>query len=719
MVKLLETRKQKFLFLAITTLGISSIVSQLFVMREFLNVFYGNELVFGIILSNWLLLTGIGSYLGKHSERIRNKIGLLIVFQILIALLPFLSIFLIRLLKITIMIPGEIANIITIFFSSLAILLPYCLISGFMLTLACSVFSEKRTEDQIGKVYFIDNIGDILGGIIFTFVLVYLFHSFQMAFFLLVLIIFSSLLLAYYVNYKKFFFTLTIILIASFIGFFSLDLNFLTTQMMFPGQRILHSESSPFGRIVITETSGQLNFFENGLPLFSTENRISNEETVHYAMIQSENPKHVLLISGGVSGTTNEILKYNVSRIDYVELDPLIIRLGKRFTRSLENPKIRTINTDGRLFVKFSKDKYEVVIIDLPDPESAQINRFYSKEFFSEVKRVLRRNGIVSLSLSSSANYMNPETIRLNSIVYNTLKSEFLNVIVIPAGEINFFIASDKPLSYEIAEMIEERGIKTKYVNRFYLKGKLTEERINYTINTIESETPSINYDFLPLAYYYHLLFWSSQFQTNVSPFIIIGVILIIIILLRITSIPFAIATTGFAASSLEVILLIGFQILYGYVYQYVGVIITCFMIGLGIGAYYMNKTLAKRKRKDMVKIEFLIFVFSLILPLILIFLSSFENMFLISLSSIFIFPLLMIIIASLVGMEFPLASKLHLRKKNIEHTAGVLYGSDLFGACVGALITSTLLIPIIGIINVCILTGILNLISGIIVWKR
>ena len=39
-------------FLSITALGVSSIITQLLIMREFMSVFHGNELVFGIILAS-------------------------------------------------------------------------------------------------------------------------------------------------------------------------------------------------------------------------------------------------------------------------------------------------------------------------------------------------------------------------------------------------------------------------------------------------------------------------------------------------------------------------------------------------------------------------------------------------------------------------------------------------------------------------------------------
>lgn len=709
-----ENQRQRLLFFAITALGISSIATQILMMREFVNVFYGNELVLGIILANWLLLTGVGSYLGKYLDIVKEKILLLIISQVFVALLPLFDIFLIRYLRSEFFLPGQLVDITQIFLSSFVLLLPYCIISGCMLTLACCVFSKRGDAASIGKVYFIDNIGDILGGFLFSFIFIHLFNPFQTAFILMIVNLGAAVLLSKFFNKNFTTISLLLLLFLSIAFLLSTDLEKISTALMFEGQNLVYQEESLYGKLVVTETSGQLNFFENGIPLFSTQNTISNEEAVHYAMVQHDDPKTVLLISGGIAGTTDEILKYGVDRLDYVELDPSIIKIGKRFTTSLEDERVKTISTDGRLFVRQTKNKYDIVIVDLPDPTTAQVNRFYTAEFFDDVKGILNEGGIISISLSSSENYMNMETRKLNSAVYKTLKNAFSNVIIIP-GDQNFFIASDAGLSYGIVEKIEQKGIETKYVNRYYLPGKLTEDRIGAVLNSVK-ERVGLNTDFNPISYYYALLYWLSHFEINFYiPLILLAFLAVFFVKMR--TVPFAIFTTGFAASALEVVLLISFQILYGYVYHKVGIIIMMFMVGLGAGSLYMNRTLKKRKTKDLIKIELAIFTYSILLPFILMFLNGLRNEFITLLSSQLIFPIFMVVIAIFVGMEFPLASKLHFRK--VASTAGELYSSDLMGACVGAIVVSTFLIPLLGLVNVCLLTGALNLVSAILVWKK
>ncbi|RLG72292.1 MAG: hypothetical protein DRO11_02590, partial [Methanobacteriota archaeon] len=503
-------RIQGLILLSVTMMGISHMVTQILVMREFLNVFYGNELVFGIILSNWLLLTGLGCYLGGFLVRPGRGIKLLVVSQVFVAMIPVLYILTIRVMPTLLFVRGELLGVDKVFLSSILLLAPYCLLTGFLLVLACELFKFGGPAVQIGRVYLMDNIGDILGGFLFSFIFVYLFNPFQTLLLVLMLNMVAAILLA--IHIRKAILALAISLLLAFSCFLLLaqDLDKASTRIQFRGQELVWFGESPFGKVVVTKLGEQLTFFENRVPLFSTENTVENEEVVHYAMVQHPNPKGVLLISGGVSGTLKEILKYGgVERVDYVELDPLILEAGERFTDTLSSPKVEIHNMDGRLFVRKTGRRYDVIIVDLPDPETAQINRFFTLEFFGEIKKIMNKDGVFSISLSPSGNYVSEEKMVLNSSLYKTLKKVFSNVIVVPGGR-DFFIASDRELSYGIAERLEEAGIETEYVNKYYLDGVLTPSRIRVVMESVRAET-RVNRDLKPITYYYHLRYWASQ----------------------------------------------------------------------------------------------------------------------------------------------------------------------------------------------------------------
>jgi len=137
-------------------------------------------------------------------------------------------------------------------------------------------------------------------------------------------------------------------------------------------------------------------------------------------------------------------------------------------------------------------------------------------------------------------------------------------------------------------------------------------------------------------------------------------------------------------------------------------------MVGLALGAAYMNRVVAQKDVKDLIKIEFGVVAYSFLLPVFLVLLREAQNMGWAELPPKFGFPILTAMLGVLVGLEFPLASKIvHLRgRKNVSQTASLLYSSDLVGACIGAILVSTLLIPLLGITMVCLLIGMLNLTS-------
>jgi spermidine synthase len=802
----LPGRGRTVLFLAICCLGISAFMTQLTLMRELVSVFSGNELVYGIVLGNWLLLTGIGSALGKTAARLKRPVTALILAQILVAVLPLVDLFALRCLQNeavqkallggrVLFIRGAEVGVTETVASCFVLLAPYCLTTGYLLTLACLVLTSEKRRASIGQVYFLDNIGDVLGGLLFTFVLVYLFEHFGILYFPALLnLVFAGLVAALF---RRLILTVTAVVAtaAMVAAVATCDLEELSTRIQYAGQHVVYRGNSPYGNLIVTEQARQYNFIENGVLLFSTHNLEQREETVHYAMAQRPHARRVLLISGGVSGTAREILKYGVAAVDYVELDPKIIEVARRYVpENLDDQRIHVFNTDGRLFVRQAdvtqpEQRYDVAIVDVPEPLTFQINRFYTREFFREVRRVLAPDGVLAFSLGQYENYVSPELANLISVADRTLKQAYAHVLIIPGGKL-FFLASDGELTLEVAERIERAGVATRRVSRDYLRATLTEDRLRDVRRPIGgtsamprrmgmSDEPPVNKDFSPILYYYRLRLWMSQFRVRFGLFEGALLVVLLVYLLRLRPVPLALCTTGFAASALEVVLVVGFQILYGGVYHQVGLIVTMFMLGLGIGSFAMNRMLlrppirkaegGRRKaepgapplppspfplppspgqggrpgRKDLAKLELAIAVYAVCLPLVLIGLGGLggaAGYLLGAVASRVVIPLAALLLAVLVGLEFPLAGQVVLGGTNsrpaettawwrgmaaadtphhrqaITSAAARLYTADYVGAALGALLVSTLLIPLAGVVAVCLLAAGLNFISGVVI---
>lgn len=712
---------KKTFWFAVFLIGFSSMLAQITVLREALAGFFGNELVLGIVLGNWLFITGAGTYLGRRSGALKNKINVFALSQILVALFTPPTVFLVKVSRTYFTTPGETVSFLQVIVYSLIILTPFCLTSGFRFSLAASIACEKRKQKafQAANVYVADAAGNLAGGFSASFILIPLANSFQTTYLVSFLCLTSALLLSKESGNKQLtgLSLLALLVLAALAS--AADLEGYSTRLQFRGQDVLQAEDTLYGKLVVTSTGGQINFYENGFPMFSTGNEQSSEEKVHYAMLEHPEPDSVLLVSGGVSGTVEEVLEYEPSRIDYVELDPAVIGLGREYTQNLEDERVGVHNVDGRLYVRETSEKYDVVIVDLPGPDSIQVNRFYTVEFLREVKSILNPSGIVSLHLSAGENYLSEEAEELNSVVYNTLASVFRNVLVVP-GSTNYYVASDSNLSYDYARLVRERRIETEYFEN-YLGGVLTEDRMAYAQEALKDGS-RLNTDFKPASHQHYLLYWLSLFKTGYVALVALAVAASLtgVFISRLKPVPFTILVTGFSAMALEFCLIVSFQVLYGFVYRRIGLIVTAFMLGSVTGAYVANKKFEGGSARTLARFDYALFAYSLSLPAALSVVSGLSNPGSVAFLAEIIIPSLTFGVGVLAGVEYPIALKVYSKKTGkTTEAAGELASLDLFGACAGAIALSVLLVPLWGVMKVMVAVGFMNLASGLYVWLR
>jgi spermidine synthase len=736
--------------LAIGGLGVSAVMTQLALMRELLGAFAGNELVFGICLGNWLLLTGAGAWLGRFlirdpqkaeidsaaeipsgdatppsrvgAEGVAAPIRLFIAGLIAVAVIPLTQVVAVRVLRDLVFLRGATVGVGGTVLGSLALLLPFCLVSGILLTLACGLLARAGDREGLGRVYLADTAGGIAGGVLFTFVLVPRFDHFA----LLCFPAFLNLLLAGLLAWDRrawFLLESTVVVAAGLAVHVALvDADLVTTALQHRGELPVFRANSPYGRLVVGNRDGLLTFYENGLPVAATENIAQVEEAVWYALSQRPGARRVLLIGGGVAGDAREILRAGgVTEVTYVELDPAIIAAGRvLLPENLDDARIRIEATDGRRFVRRTRERFDVAIVDLPDPSTSQLNRFYTAEFFAEVRRVLAPGGVLAFGLGHYENYVSPELARLLASARRTLAESFPHVLMIPGGRV-FFLASDGPLSLDIAARLEQRGLHPRLVNRHYLDAMLAPDRLA-DLDRAVAQPAAPNTDFSPALYYYHLRHWLSQFAApSVLPYgrILGGALALLLAayLARLGAGPRIIFAAGFAASGLEVVILLAFQVLYGSLYQQVGLVVTVFMAGLAAGAWWANR---RRSRvvplRVLVRLALAIAAFAALLPLLLRVLGRLDAAAGTELAGQGLILLLTLVLAMLVGAQFPLGGGAGTGEPAA--VAAALYSADLAGAALGALLVSALLIPLLGVTAVCLLTAGLNAAAAALAWR-
>lgn len=739
--------RNKILFIsACTLLGFVSILSQIVFFRELLSVFYGNELCLGILLCVWLLWVGLGSKLGNVISN--SNISLLknlSFWYFLLAVFSILTILIIRYSRIILnTLPGEIIGLVPILGFTLLALFPLCLILGILFVLNSTVWVfESKKDFLVTKVYLWESLGAGVGGLLGSLALIPNLSNFTIQGWLFIAVLIFSFLLIKGLGKKVVIFFLILLGVIIFkIGGVETFLERYSLNNLWRGLPIVKSVDSKYGNLAILKTAEQTSFYENGLILFSFPDEFSSEEAVLYAIAEHPDPKKLLLIGGGVGGALAQVLKYEELKIDYVELDPKIVELGKVFlpasaVKTLEDNRIRIVHTDGRLYVREKsegeKEKYDLVILNLPDPYNAQLNRFYTKEFFELVKNLLSENGIFSFRVSSAENYLSPEQALYISSIYRTLLSEFENVTVLP-GSNNIFLASltgDLTSNWvEIVESLKQKGIQTTFTNEHFLSNRLSSERIDYLKMNIDSFKGKLNYDLKPISYFYNTVLWSAQlksfeklvfkFLTEINSvwFFLSGLVIsfsFLILLLRGKNfLPglslYTIFLVGFSSITFEISILLAYQIFYGYIYSQVGIFLTLFMLGLFGGALYISRKKIRVGFKTLIRLQFIqVFLFFFFL-LFLFYINRFNistNLLEMILGGMILFS------GFIGGAEFTCANQIYIENKGMKRV-GTGYAIDLFGSALSAILASVILIPLLGITQTLWLLFLLNLILSV-----
>ncbi len=205
---------------------------------------------------------------------------------------------------------------------------------------------------------------------------------------------------------------------------------------------------------------------------------IYHETLVHPVMITHPNPKNVLVIGGGEGATLREVLKHEsiVDSAVMVDIDGELVELAKKYLDfmhqgSFNHPKAKVVISDGREYVERTPSKsFDVVILDLTDPYGPEIaRRLYSKEFYEEVRRILKDGGIMVTQAGSSFFYPNVYKSVLNNMasVFPIVR-EYWAWVPAFAYSCNFIVGS---LRYDPA------GISEDYIEKVLaernLHGKL------------------------------------------------------------------------------------------------------------------------------------------------------------------------------------------------------------------------------------------------------
>lgn len=234
-------------------------------------------------------------------------------------------------------------------------------------------------------------------------------------------------------------------------------------------------------QILDTVTFGRALVLNNTFQTTEKDEFIYHELITHPAMFTHPNPRKILVIGGGDGGTIREVLKHDtVERIDFVELDEMVVEVCKKYLPTLscqiDNEKVNTIFTDGIEYVARCKEKYDVIIVDCPDPEGPAKGLF-EREFYKNLYRCLGEEGIMVQQTESPL--FNRDLILkireyLEEAGFSIVRPMVYAIPTYPSGFWSFTLASKRydPLDVPTERIREKlKNMETKYYDEDVHRG--------------------------------------------------------------------------------------------------------------------------------------------------------------------------------------------------------------------------------------------------------
>jgi spermidine synthase len=705
-------RQENAIRTGLFALGFLAMGMQVYLIRACMSLFTGTELVAGIVLSSWMLLTGLGAWLARFSGRLAGLRGLTLVLMLFLSLLPWLTIILLNLLKAWLVPYGSMAELNIIAGLSFLVAIPFGLVNGYLFTSLNVLLSRTREGSSVSAAYVIESAGSLVAGALVNFILLWTLGLFQGLAVLTLIYLAGTIVFALSFSGKR----ILLVSIAWSVGLAAVilftDPAVFSAHLQYRDQRVICSRSTPYGELAVTEQAGQLNFYGNGLLLFSGGNEMASEEQVHFALSQHPGPRKVLLVSGGFSGTIQEIMKYRPARVDVVEPDPAMIRVGQELTPVRSNGVVELTRQDARRFVRNTALKFDAALINVPAPSTLQLNRYYTLGFFRELKRTLEPGAVVSVSLPTGSDYVSEPAGLLNASLFRTLRAVFGNVIIIPAGK-NYFLASDSALSVDVPALVAARGIKTNYVNQWYFDASLMKQRSDYILANMPSMEPA-NRDLHPRAYFLQVRYWLSHFGDHWWFVAGTGLLLLLVVMATLRPVSAGLFTGGFTAASLEVLVIFGLQVAFGYVYSLIGMVMMLFMGGLAIGSGVCRRIFPRQAFRPYLAVQLALGAAAVLTTaLITLLVPSGIPGYLLQV----VMALLVLAVSILVGMEYSLAARLSSPDPAVCVSRN--YSADLAGSAAGAFLVTVICFPLLGLAATGAILALLNLASALLLFLR
>ncbi|HEY3355209.1 MAG TPA: hypothetical protein VGQ83_18295, partial [Polyangia bacterium] len=357
---------------------------------------------------------------------------------------------------------------------------------------------------------------------------------------------------------------------------------------------LVAARPSRYGLLTVTAQGQQRAFFHDGVLLFTTEDAVAAEERVHLPLLLHPAPRRVLLVGGGLGGGLAEVLKHRPAAVDYVELDPAVFALAAAHAGAaaapLGDPRVRLHAGDGRDLLRRATARWDVILVALPEPQSAVLSRYYSRECYADARRALAPGGLLAVSVAAADAYLDGPALRRNAVLWRTLRAVFPAVGVAPGAQALVWAAA-APVPADpalLARRLAERGLDLTHVGPTWLESRLMPLRVDDHVAAVTAAAGRENHDLRPVAYFYGLTEALARTSPRAArlalrladapaapwalPAAALGIALVVALGRRRRGAPgLAAFAAGAAGMALQLCVLLAFQAVRGHLYHAVG----------------------------------------------------------------------------------------------------------------------------------------------------
>ncbi|HPG99961.1 MAG TPA: hypothetical protein PK502_03740, partial [Tenuifilaceae bacterium] len=291
--------------------------------------------------------------------------------------------------------------------------------------------------------------------------------------------------------------------------------------------------------------------------------------------------------------------------------------------------------------------------------------------------------------------------------VYNTLTAVFANVEVVP-GERDYLLASDGEILIDISRLAVERGLAelNTYVNPDFIDDDYLASRNRFFHASILSDA-RLNTDNHPYPVFLFTMSYLGQFGSNHLVWMLVGLAVVLLPVFFLGKPLRGMFLAGFSGASAEMIIILMFQVLFGFLYAGIGLIVALFMAGLAVGAYVLPRFI----RLSVGSLTIAMAGYFALIPLIWM-LRDVAAVWLLLL----VISLFTLIPSVLVGYQYVLWTSAVADRAN---PAAMSYSADLWGSTLGVVVVTLALIPLLGVVQTAAVLAALNLAGRLLIQPR